>query len=107
MARAGSLCPKRRSTWQFFSHGQLDISFDLPRASGEVRCQYLRTLWEADINAQIFIDIVHRLGYVLSAQWDGEAGMPMLARRRPLTHSAPARDRGQNEQGWVTYVQNP
>ncbi|MCF7697122.1 hypothetical protein KPG66_13925 [Mycetohabitans sp. B2] len=96
---------KKETHMAVISHGQLDTSFDLPRVP-VVRCEYLRTLWEADINAQIFIDIVHCLGYVLSAQWDGEAGMPVLARRRPLTHSAPARDRGQTEQSWVTYVQN-
>jgi hypothetical protein len=85
---------------------QFNDYFESPCVPVEARCQYLRALWEADVNAQIFIDIVHRLGYVLSAQWDGEAGMPVLARRRPLTHSAPARDRGQTEQSWVTYVQN-
>lgn len=56
----------------------LVMPFDPAGLPLEQRCEYLRTLWRADIDPFIFVGTARRLGYVISCRWDAAADMPEL-----------------------------
>ncbi|CAN7190019.1 hypothetical protein LJR230_000417 [Trinickia sp. LjRoot230] len=64
----------------------LMLPFDPASLPIEKRCEYLRVLWNADIDPFVFIGTARRLGYVLAARWDWDAGMPALAPVLTLLH---------------------
>lgn len=57
----------------------LVIPFDPASLTLEQRREYLRTLWNADVDPFVFVGTARRLGYALGCRWDIEAGMPVLA----------------------------
>jgi hypothetical protein len=56
----------------------LVLPFDPASLPMEQRRQYLRTLWDADIDPFVFAGTARRLGYVIRCEWDIAAGMPIL-----------------------------
>jgi hypothetical protein len=46
--------------------------------SMEERREYLRDLWDADVDPLVFRDMARRLGYVVRCHWDCSTGMPVL-----------------------------
>lgn len=56
---------------------------DLPL---EKRREYLRTLWNADVDAIVFLGAARKLGYALGGRWDADADMPALVPTIRLLH---------------------
>ncbi|AOJ03327.1 hypothetical protein WS70_16985 [Burkholderia mayonis] len=59
------------------------IVSDLPL---EKRREYLRTLWNADVDAVVFLGAARKLGYALGGRWDADADMPALVPTVRLLH---------------------
>ncbi|APD36818.1 hypothetical protein [Burkholderia pseudomallei] len=56
---------------------------DLPL---EKRREYLRALWNADVDAIVFLGAARKLGYALGGRWDVDANMPALVPTIRLLH---------------------
>ncbi|SUW59069.1 Uncharacterised protein [Burkholderia oklahomensis] len=56
---------------------------DLPL---EKRREYLRALWNADVDAIVFLGAARKLGYALGGRWDDAANMPALVPTIRLLH---------------------
>ncbi|RKU01805.1 hypothetical protein C7H84_18995 [Burkholderia sp. Nafp2/4-1b] len=54
------------------------LAFDLDTLSLDQRHDYLCTLWRANVDPFVFVDIARRLGDALECRWDFDAGMPVL-----------------------------
>ncbi|MBF3481119.1 hypothetical protein ISG25_31245, partial [Burkholderia pseudomallei] len=56
---------------------------DLPL---EKRREYLRKLWNADVDAIVFLGAARKLGYALGGRWDAATDMPALVPTIRLLH---------------------
>ncbi|CAJ2792752.1 Uncharacterised protein [Burkholderia pseudomallei] len=59
------------------------IVSDLPL---EKRREYLRKLWNADVDAIVFLGAARKLGYALGGRWDAATDMPALVPTIRLLH---------------------
>ncbi|KAG0186593.1 hypothetical protein DFQ28_007598 [Apophysomyces sp. BC1034] len=64
----------------------LVIPFDPAFIPVEKRREYLRKLWNADVDPLVFVGIARRLGYALRCHWDAEVGMPVLVHEPSILH---------------------
>lgn len=58
-------------------------AIDLPL---EKRREYLRKLWNADVDAIVFLGAARKLGYALGGRWDAATDMPALVPTIRLLH---------------------
>jgi hypothetical protein len=62
------------------------IPFDPASLPMDQRREYLRKLWNADVDPFVFVGTARRLGYALGCRWDICAGMPVLTPTLDVLH---------------------